>query len=196
MFHVEQCERGVNMAWVASNAYLGLADMQNNAKIIWANFKSKGYTLNATAAMLGNMQTESTINPTIWENLTVDYTKGYGLTQWTPATKYINWAGDNWENPDRELDRITWEINNNELWFRNPNAPIVDPPITFMAFAHSTETPEILANYFLWYYEHPTNINQPARATQARYWYDYLKNIVPVPLPKKSKLIYYLKRWW
>lgn len=184
------------MAWVASNAYLGLADMQNNAKIIWANFKAKGYTLNATAAMLGNMQTESTINPGIWENLTVDYTKGYGLTQWTPATKYINWAGDNWENPDRELARITWEINNNEQWFRNPNAPIVDPPMTFMVFAHSTETPELLANYFLWYYEHPTNINQPARATQARYWYDYLENIVPVSLPKKSKLIYYIKRWW
>ena len=43
------------MVWIASNKYLGLADMQNNAKIIKDYFTDKDYTLNAISAMLGNM---------------------------------------------------------------------------------------------------------------------------------------------
>lgn len=46
--------------------------------------------------MLGNMETESTINPGIWQSLNSgNASGGFGLTQWTPATKYINWANNN-----------------------------------------------------------------------------------------------------
>ena len=31
-----------------------------------------------------------------------------------------------------------------------------------------------MANYFLWFYEHPANPTQPWRGTQAQYWYDNL----------------------
>ena len=190
------------MVWIASNKYLGLADMQNNAKIIKDYFTDKGYTLNAISAMLGNMQTESTINPGIWESLIVDYERGYGLTQWTPATKYINWAGNNWTDPNRELERIEYEVNNNLQWFSNDNAPVVDPPITFAEFTKSVLSCETLANYFLWYYEHPANIDQPDRALQARYWYDYFYSDPDPPIPprpplryKKLKPIYYGRLW-
>ena len=75
-----------------------LEEMQNNAVLIWNYFKSQGWTLNSVAAMLGNMQSESTINPGIWENLDPIISNGYGLVQWTPSTKYSEWAGDGWED--------------------------------------------------------------------------------------------------
>ena len=78
--------------------------MQNNAVLLWSYFKAQGWTLNAVAAMLGNMQSESTINPGIWEGLD-PFVGGYGLVQWTPYTKYSDWAGSGWEG------RITAQKN-------------------------------------------------------------------------------------
>lgn len=170
------------MSWISGNKYLTLEEMQNNAVLIWDYFSDKGWTIESVSAMLGNMQTESTINPEIWENLTVDYSGGYGLTQWTPATKYIDWAGVGYENGNRQCERIQYEMENGLQWFSNPNAPIVNPPITFSEFSQSTENVETLANYFLWYYEHPANTIQPIRAEQALYWYEFLGG-----LPKKKK---------
>ena len=73
------------MAWISGNRYLSLSEMQNNVDIIHYFFRSAGWTDNAIAAMLGNMQSESTINPGIWEGLD-PYAGGYGLVQWTPYT--------------------------------------------------------------------------------------------------------------
>lgn len=165
--------------WVSKNAYLSTAEQQNNARCIWNWFGTNGWTLNAVAAMLGNMQTESTINPGIWENLTADYSRGFGLVQWTPATKFINWAGANATNGNTQCARIQWEMLNGEQWFANPEVSPSNPPITFEEFSVSELDPETLANYFIWYYEHPANPNQPARATQARTWYNLLSGVEP-----------------
>ena len=69
------------MAWISGNRYLSISEMQNNVDILHYFFRSAGWTDNAIAAMLGNMQSESTINPGIWENLE-PYSGGYGLVQW------------------------------------------------------------------------------------------------------------------
>lgn len=173
------------MAWIGGNRYLSQTEMENNATIIWNYLASKGWTLNAVSAILGNMQSESTINPNIWESLTVDYSRGYGLVQWTPASKYIDWAGADWENGDKELDRIIYEVDNGLQWFSNPNAPIVNPPITFKEFTTSTEPPETLADYFLWYYEHPAITIQPNRSEQAITWFNFLGGeFCPVVVPR------------
>ena len=174
--------------WIKGNRYLTLAEMQNNSIIVYQYFIQKGWTVNAIAGMLGNMQTESNINPWLWEGLQQNYSKGYGLTQWTPATKYINWAGSDWRNPDRELDRIQWEVDNNQQWFSNASAPIPTPPVNFKQFTQSMSSPSVLANYFLWYYEHPQKTDQPDRAKQAEYWYKFLTENPPVPpTPTKKK---------
>lgn len=173
--------------WIKGNRYLSLEEMKNNAIIIYYYFISKGWTINAIAGMLGNMESESTINPHIWENLSVG-SGGYGLTQWTPASKYIDWAGSNWENPDRELDRIQWEVDNNQQWFSNPNAPTTNPPVSFKQYTQSLESVETLANYFLWYYEHPAQTIQPNRATQAKAWYNYLLTIPDIKPTKRKKM--------
>lgn len=46
----------------SSNA-LTTAQMQLNATYIWNALSSQGWTLNAVCGMLGNMQSESSINP-------------------------------------------------------------------------------------------------------------------------------------
>lgn len=165
--------------WISKNAYLTQSEMENNAIMVWNYFGSRGWTLNAVCAMLGNMQTESTINPGIWESLVVQG-GGYGLVQWTPYTKYSEWAGTDWQdNGDKQCERIVYERDNGLQWFRNPSVDIPDPPITFSEFSDSTLPVDTLANYFLWYYEHPADPDQPNRAAQAQAWYEFLYGIDP-----------------
>lgn len=167
--------------WISKNAYLTQAQMEHNATLVWRYFGSRGWTLEAVCAMLGNMQTESTINPGIWESLSVG-TGGYGLVQWTPYTKYSEWAGTGWQNNgNKECERIAYEKDNGLQWFENSAVTPSSPPISFKEFSTSTLPVATLANYFLWYYEHPANSDQPNRATQAEAWYEYLKGVSPQP---------------
>ena len=174
--------------WISKNAYLTLGERENNAILVWQYFGSKGWSIEAVSAMLGNMESESTINPGIWESL-APFVGGYGLTQWTPYTKYSDWAGSSWENNgNKQCERIVYEMENGLQWFANPEAPIVSPPISFREFSTSTIDVETLANYFLWYYEHPAITIQPARATQARKWYEFLSEMPPIPRPTRKKM--------
>ena len=171
--------------WIAKNEYLSHSEMLNNAKLIWGYFGSKGCTLNAVCAMLGNMQHESSINPGIWEGLEPfpsEELRGYGLVQWTPWTKYANWAGSDWQNNgNKQCERIMYEAENGIQWFSNPEAPIIDPPLSFKQFLHSDKAVATLANYFLWYYEHPAVTIQPDRASDAEKWYQELTGETPIP---------------
>lgn len=172
--------------WISGNRYLSTPEMQNNAEMVMQYGTRHGWSLNAIAAICGNMQSESGINPGIWEGLN-PYSGGYGLVQWTPYTKYSDWATAQgltpWEgNGEAEMQRISYEAANNLQWFRNAELGL-DPPITFEQFLTSTEDVGTLANYWCWFYEHPADPNQPARATQAQEWYEYLSHIErPLPI--------------
>lgn len=170
------------MAWISGNRFLNLTEMQNNALMFRDTIKNimPEITDNAIAGMLGNMQTESSINPGIWESLE-PYAGGYGLVQWTPYTKYSEWAGVGWENNGtKETARIKYEIDNNIQWFQNPEAGnigmSINPDLTFREYALSNKPPDELAKYFLTYYEHPASLTNSyqARMEQALYWYEYI----------------------
>ena len=161
--------------WICTNAWLSHEQMENNALIVYDKCMTNGWTVEAVSGMLGNMQSESNINPGIFQGLNwMDMENGFGLTQWTPATKYINWAGANWYSGDREMERIFYEVEENLQWFSNDAATPVVPPFNFKGFTQSTLAPDILANYFVWYYEHPEVPNQPWRGKQALEWYEFL----------------------
>ncbi len=108
------------MAVISSNAYLTVAQMTGNAQYILNYLMARGWTKEAVCAMLGNMQSESTINPGIWQGLDssrVDL--GYGLVQWTPSTKYTSWAigrGYAIGDIDGQLERIIYEKENSIQW--------------------------------------------------------------------------------
>ena len=76
---------------VAKNEYLTDSEKEINARYIWQYLGSRNWTLNAVAGLLGNMERESTINPGLWQNFAVNVGPAFGLTQWDPFSKIVNW---------------------------------------------------------------------------------------------------------
>lgn len=177
----------IPVEWVSSNAYLGETDMQNNAYVFYSIMANKGYTLNAISGMLGNMQRESTINPGIWQNLDEgNYSLGFGLVQWTPATNYTNWATVNgYEIGDGDgqcvwLDTMT--VSSGQ-WIVTS-----DYNMSWDEFKVSTKSPEYLASAFLKNFERAGAAYEEERRANARKWYNYLKNMTPfLPTPDTPK---------
>jgi len=196
------------MPFIAANRYLTQSEMESNA-LFFRGLAPGTWTINAISALMGNAQSESTINPGIWENLQVRY-RGYGLFQWSPWTKLTDWIMQTWPEIyntedkaltayNEQVERLKYESENGLQWFSNPNAPVKNPPISLSEFLVSELPPGQLANYFLWYYEHPAVTIQPQRATQAEAWYKFFTGVEPDPTPpvptsgKKFKLIYATK---
>ena len=154
--------------WISKNDYLTQDERNENAVTFYYKMTSLGVSFNAVVGMLANIDHESNINPGIWEELD-PYVGGYGLTQWTPYTKYSDWAGNDWEdNGDKECERILYEAQNGLQWFENWYAPYVgypyNPPISLEDFLHETTLDTVtLANYWLLYYEHPDESNIASR---------------------------------
>ena len=202
------------LEWVITNSSLTepsrpLTDeeMKNNAKCFYGTMNILyGWTLNACCGVLGNMQSESTISPCRWQNDTPYGTpterQGYGLVQWTPYTKVLDWLAQNGFTIDNfgygECARMNYEVATNTQWIATSAYPE-----SFKEFTQSKGNPYDLAIEFLANYERPADPNQPIRGTQAEQWYQYLKDWKPVlpgsvePEPekrKKSKWIYYMGR--
>lgn len=174
---------GAGTKWIKGNRYLSIGEMQNNAQIIFNTLLLKGWTKNAIAGMLGNMQKESTINPGIWQNLNPNPSLGWGLVQWTPSTNFTDWAAANgYANDDGDaqliwIDTVTASVGQ---WI-----PTTQYPETFEEFKVSTQTPEYLADCFLKNFERPGEIDQPDRQRYARYWFDWWEGS-PVPPPNPN----------
>lgn len=152
-------------------------DQEKNAWGIWQFFKNKGWSEQSIAGMLGNIQSESGIMPDIDE---LSGGGGYGLTQWTPKSKLVNWCNENGldhRTLDSQCQRIQWEMENNQQWFPNYERPDLSN-ISFRDFTKLSDV-KLSAEYFIAFYEHPKYPNQPVRAQQAQYWYDKLRNLKP-----------------
>lgn len=164
---------------------LNMEQMKVNATYIAQSLLASGWSLNAIAGMLGNMQTESSINPGRWQSDRVGGDAsghGYGLVQWTPYTKYTEWVTGDASTMDNNLLRINYEVNNGLQWI-----PTQRYPQTFSEFKTSTLDAYTLGLMFLANYERPADPNQPLRGTQAEFWYDYLGGIPPVRHTKNKK---------
>lgn len=161
------------MSWVIGNYYLSEAQMQENALEVYSFLLARGWTLNAIAGICGNMESESNINPGIWQSLNAgDYSAGFGLVQWTPATNYTNWASRNGYGITDPSGQLTW-IDSVTVPF-GQWIPTINYPISFDAFKNSTESPEYLASVFLKNFERAGVEVETTRRSQARKWYNYL----------------------
>ena len=170
------------MAWWAkrTDAPPGIttAQQENNVNIIATYFRGQGWTDNAIAAMLGNMQVESFLNPAQFE-MGYNYAanRGFGLVQWTPRTKFSSWAGTDWEtNYNKQLQRISYELANGLQW---STVPI---NMSFYDFTRSTLSVDYLTEVFLRDYENPQDwaASLAIRQSYANNWYTYLGN-TPTP---------------
>ena len=97
-----------------------------------------------------------------------------GLVQWTPYTKYTNWASGDPSTMDNNLARILYEVQNNLQWIATQSYNY-----SFSDFTHSQDTAYNLAMAFLTNYERPADPNQPIRGTQAEAWYNFLQDDIP-----------------
>jgi hypothetical protein len=103
------------------------------------------------------MSHESSLNPDMHELGYGDSPdRGYGLVQWTPMTKYTDWATANglpWDNGDSQLARIDYEVVNNIQWI--PRSDYGD--MTFVQFRQNSGgwTVDYLTEAFTWSYERP-----------------------------------------
>lgn len=185
------------MTWIVSNAYLSEAQMQNNAKELYSFVASRGGSVNVAAALCGNAQQESTLNPGVWQNLTVN-TGGYGLFQWDPATKLTNWCyAEGIESADgvsqmRCLYEHTvalgqWSNINNGATHKSDWLDSWYVP--FGQFLSSKNDPATLAGNFVCCFEKPGSILYGDRSSQeaeitkrgnyAKNWYTFLTGQEP-----------------
>lgn len=156
--------------WVTGNRFLGSDDMKHNGILVYKELSKYGFSVNAIAGILGNLEAESTINPGIWEGLQ-PYIGGYGLVQWTPYEKYSDWAGENWQNNgDKECERIAYEFENGIQYYATDTYAV-----SAHSFRISSDMPEYLAGAFMHNYERPASYaTEPYRKERARWWYDLL----------------------
>lgn len=165
------------MAWIVRENPFNLTqeEMLNNANEEIAFLLSLGavWTPEAICGMLGNQQHESNINPGAWEsNLVGNLTVGFGLVQWTPASKYINWASQHGYDRLDPVGQMIWideETSATGQWI-----PTASYPLSWEDFKASTESPEYLAEAFLYNFERPLDplATVQSRREASRYYYD------------------------
>ena len=191
--------------WISRAGGLTQAEMENNANIVINTYRAMGYNDMTIAAILGNMQNESSINP---ERVEAGGGGGYGLVQWTPQSVLINHCNTLGLSPytsgDVQLQVIDAELQKvssvNE-WYTTQ--AFIDPfkpsgatndmvGITGEQFKTNSMnwTPDKLAIMFMVGYERPSY--DPAtnhiekRKTDALTWYEYMGGVVPPQPPSGS----------
>ena len=144
-----------DMAWISEyQRWLSESESLQNAQLVANHLIKQGWTKESISALCGNMRHESSINPDMYEygyNWSED--RGYGLVQWTPRSKYWNWAESRNlppRNGDSQLDRIDYEVEQNIQWISTPNYPE-----TYAQFRASTKSMDYLVPAFTWNYERP-----------------------------------------
>lgn len=165
-------DSGVYATVSAGTSDLTVGQQEFNANYIYDTLINDGFTKSAACAVLGNFEQESKFDPGVWEKLN-NTSLGYGIAQWTGATKFINYAYDNDiinsktatavnslanNSPktllDAELDFLFWSCVNGH--FCKPTGDITDHTgvdITYREFKDSDLSTETLTKVFHDYYE-------------------------------------------
>ena len=146
------------MAWHdGEQVWLSESQSLENAQLVANHFKGTDWTKESIAALCGNMRHESSINPNMYEyGYDWSANRGYGLVQWTPRSKYWDWAVARGLSPrsgDSQLARIDYEVDNNIQWI--PRERISN--LTFKQFRTNSRgwSVEQLTEAFTWGYERP-----------------------------------------
>lgn len=147
------------MAWISEyQRWLSESESLNNAQMIVNHLVGTDWTKESISAMCGNMRHESSINPDMYEygyDWSAD--RGYGLVQWTPRSKYWDWAVARGLEPrlgDSQLDRIDYEVENNIQYYSTSSYPESFAEFRSNAFSKSVD---YLTEAFTWNYERPNS---------------------------------------
>ena len=188
------------MSWVAhvsnKSGSMTQSEMEQNATEIYNQLMGYGWTLNAICAVLGNMQHESYLNPAQWQ---IGYdigsqSAGYGLVQFTPSTKYTDWANEQgYDITDGEhqvyaIDAQPWGTE---------YIPTNSFPLSYSEFKVSDKDLDYLTEAFLRNYERAGVSALESRQQYANNWYKFLSGEEPptpdppTPIKKKKSMPLY-----
>lgn len=155
-------------------------EKEKNAWAVWQFLKSKGYSEQATAGILGNMEQESGIMPDIDEG---GGGPGYGLVQWTSPVagesgrayvqRLLVQAGisGDYRNINTQLQLLDWHMHNAQYI---PTSAYPYSVAQFKALTDiGTATMAFEANF-----ERPA-VTHPERIDMAIYWYNKLHGLQP-----------------
>lgn len=201
------------MAWVyyVSNklGVMSEEDKQSNVLEIYNQLGTNGWTVNAISGLLGNIDYESGINPGQTQNgyKIGNPNAGFGLVQWTPGSKFTEWASNN----DHDINSGYWQIvdideqSHGIEWITTTAYPL-----SYDEFKASNDTPAYLTEVFLKNYERAGTERLETRVELANKWYEFLSG-QPAPEPpepdpqpyKKNKSgmpLYFMMKnrnlWW
>lgn len=208
------------MAWNAKavGPYARTSDEAiENANNIYGLLYSKGWTLNAVCGLLGNLGAESGYNPWRWQNDVIGSSSGspwtnmgYGFTQFTPASKYIDAAAaklfpgyapnfsDRTGSPSDGYAQMLFVDEYADYYATTAY------PETYAEFKASEQTPSYLAKAWLYNYERPADpgATEAARAENADYWWTTLSGEPPPDPPgpgpgkgRKMPIYFYLRKF-
>lgn len=183
------------MAWhvqVTGGYAQGSTEANENALEICNILRGRGWSDNAISGVLGNMQYESGINPWRWESddvlsitdtstIATSTSHGYGLTQFTPAGKYIyssyaqgyaEYAPNFSDHTGNATDGIAQTIFVDE---HADYIPTTQFPMSYASFKVYTGTPYECANIWWKNYERSASPTFPtARGDSAAYYYNLI----------------------
>lgn len=180
------------MSWnvKSSGAYANTsAEAIENAQFAHTILGLLGWSVNAVSGLLGNVSSESGMNPWRWQSDAIGAStgspwtnKGYGLVQFTNAAKYIDNAdAKTYPGYGPNFSDKTGSVNDGtaQLYFVHYHADYYSTtayPLSFEQFKVSTESASYLAKAWLYNYERPADpaSTEAARAANAEYWYSIL----------------------
>ncbi len=103
-----------------------------NSRYIYNKLLAEGWTKQAIAALLGNIQQESQMNPAVWQ-VQNNTSRGYGLVQWDDGADFLNWQGGTVKNCALTVEAV------NQLAIDDP-ARLIDMQLEFLIWSSQAET--------------------------------------------------------
>ena len=186
--YLETNQYGSQTGWGTDDvdSYIITQNQIDNASEMWNYFRYRGYSEQATAAIIGNAMHESLLNPAQYEYYTsmTDFSVyGLGLLMWTPKSKIRNYANSVGGNMyDGNLQCNFYIQNESEGWdmYRGltqyPRYPYIVTPAEFKV---STADVTYLAEVFGCNYEGGNYDTK--RGRNSVYWYEYFTGTPPQP---------------
>lgn len=141
----------------------GTGQFTANSRGVWKALRAAGWNQAAAAGIMGNMQYESGFSPTVIQGGSHGSpaqagSRGYGLVQWTPASKIAHMLNGRAPTVGNEVAALTGEL-------RSGYGSLVHR-------MQGTKSPVNAAMAFLHEFERPANPNQPQRGLAATAWFN------------------------
>ena len=197
------------MAWskVWTTSYWALGPytseaVKGNAQEVYTQLKGAGWTDNAAFAVIGNLCHESCgINPAQWEGgRGYSWDFGFGVAQWTPATKVSNYIGSQAQgvvdDGTAQINLLLSDAGQYTTAFLNPdgtsnyyNLSGLPYLTTLAAFSQSTAPVDDLTKVWAVCWERPNN-QYAAFDTRIMYARYFAQLLDPAPPPTGQHSIY------